>query len=297
MLKQKIVIIGSTGMLGSQITRYFYKTNKYHLTCIVRDEKKFHLLKLKKNNFLSLNICDLNNFKDLQKIIQTIQPDYIINCVGMVKQIMNSKNKKLTYFLNVTIPKKLSKLVKNEKTKFIHFSTDCVFSGAKGYYSERSKPDCKDFYGITKLKGEIKSNNTINLRTSIIGHELNTKIGLLEWFMSSKKKVYGFKNSIFSGLTTLEIAKFLDHYIIRKKLIKSGLFHLSANPINKFKLLNMISTIYKKKILIIPKNNVKCDRSLNSNKLKKIVKYKSKNWNKMLTELRLENLKISNGRI
>ena len=297
MLKKKIIILGATGMLGSQITRFFYNTNNYHILCIIRNKKKFNLLNLNSNKFLHVICISFNDTKNIEKTIKNFKPDYLINCVGMVKQIMNSKNKKLTYFLNVTIPKNLSKLIKNEKTKFIHFSTDCVFSGAKGYYSERSKPDCQDFYGITKLKGEIKSNNTINLRTSIIGHELNTKIGLLEWFMSSKKKVYGFKNSIFSGLTTLEIAKFLDHYIIRKKLIKSGLFHLSANPINKFKLLNLISTIYKKKILIIPKNNVKCDRSLNSNKLKKIVKYKSKNWEKMLTEMRLENLKISNGYI
>jgi dTDP-4-dehydrorhamnose reductase len=290
MLKKKIMIIGSTGMLGSQITRYFYKTKKYNIICIIRNKKKFNLLKIK-NDKLNIIICNLVNIKKLEKLIKKNKPDYLINCVGMVKQIMNSSNRKLTYFLNVIIPKRLSKLALSQNFKLIHFSTDCVFSGTKGNYSEKNKPDCKDFYGITKLKGEVKSNNTINLRTSIIGHELNTKVGLLEWFMDSKKKVYGFKKAVFSGLTTLEIAKFLDVYIIKKDTIKSGLFHLSSKPINKFSLLKLISKIYNKNILITPETSNKCDRSLNSNKLKRIVKYKSKSWQKMLIELKHEYLK------
>ena len=290
MLRKKIIILGATGMLGSQITRFFYNTNNYHILCIIRDKKKFNLLNLNSNKFLNVICESLNDTKNIEKTIKKFKPDYLINCVGMVKQIMNSKNKRLTYFVNVIIPKTLSKFALNQNFKLIHFSTDCIFSGNKGNYKENNKPDCTDYYGITKLKGEIKSKNTINLRTSIIGHELNTKIGLLEWFMSSTKKVYGFKNSIFSGLTTLEISKFLDSYIISKNSIKSGIFHLSSNPINKFDLLKMISKIYNKKIAIIPKNNVKCDRSLNSNKLKKAINYKKKSWNKMLIELRHEYL-------
>jgi len=290
MLKKNIMIIGSTGMLGSQITSYFCKIKDYNIICVIKNKKKFSLLKIKHDK-LNVKVCNLVDIKKLEKLVKKNKLDYLINCVGMVKQIMNSDNRKLTYFLNVTIPKKLSKLASSQNFKLIHFSTDCVFSGTKGNYSEKNKPDCKDFYGITKLKGEVKSNNTINLRTSIIGHELNTKIGLLEWFLDSKKKVYGFKNTIFSGLTTLEIAKFLDTYIIRKNKIKSGLFHLSSKPINKFSLLKIISKIYNKNILITPENSIKCDRSLNSSKLKKIVKYKSKSWQKMLIELKHEYLK------
>tara|TARA_B110000305_G_C19465507_1_gene657611 strand:+ start:7172 stop:8047 length:876 start_codon:yes stop_codon:yes gene_type:complete len=289
MLKKKILILGSTGMLGSQITKYFHNINKYDIVCVIRDKKKFNLLKIKYKN-MKIILCNLDNTKKLEKIIKKNNPDCLINCVGMVKQIINSNNRKLTYFLNVTIPKKLSKLATTQNFKLVHFSTDCVFSGSKGNYTEKDKPDCKDYYGITKLKGEVQSNNTINLRTSIIGHELNTKNGLLEWFMNSRKKVYGFKDVIFSGLTTLEVAKFLNEYIIKKNVIKSGLFHLSSKPINKFSLLKKISKIYNKDILIIPKNTIKCDRSLNSNKLKKIIKYKDKSWQKMLIELKHEHL-------
>jgi len=276
-------------MLGSQIARYFYNIKKYNIVYVIRNKKKFNLLNIKDNKS-NIFLCDLDNVKKLEKIIKINKPDYLINCVGMVKQIMNSNNRKLTYFLNVTIPKKLNKLALCHNFKVIHFSTDCVFSGADGNYSEKKTPDCKDFYGITKLKGEVKSSNTINLRTSIIGHEIDTEIGLLEWFLNSKKKVYGYKNATFSGLTTLEIAKFLDIYIIKKNLVKSGLYHLSSKPINKLSLLKMIAKIYNKNILIIPKNTIKCDRSLNSKKLKKIVKYKDKSWHKMLIELKHEYL-------
>ena len=174
-------------MLGSQIARYFYNIKKYNIVYVIINKKKFNLLNIKDNKS-NIFLCDLDNVKKLEKIIKINKPDYLINCVGMVKQIMNSNNRKLTYFLNVTIPKKLNKLALCHNFKVIHFSTDCVFSGADGNYSEKKTPDCKDFYGITKLKGEVKSSNTINLRTSIIGHEIDTEIGLLEWFLNSKKK-------------------------------------------------------------------------------------------------------------
>ena len=219
-------------------------------------------------------------------MILKLQPDYLINCVGMVKQIMNKQNKKETFFLNTKLPKVLNDLAKSENFKFIHFSTDCVFSGKRGHYRENDVSDCKDYYGKTKYLGESDSINTINLRTSIIGHELNTKIGLLEWFLSSKKKVFGFKNAIFSGLTTLEIAKILEKHIINKNVIKFGTFHISSKPINKYNLLKMISKIYKKDILIVPNYNIKCNRALNSSKFNKITGYNSKNWKEMLIELR-----------
>ena len=194
--------------------------------------------------------------------------------------------KKETLFLNTKLPNALSDLAKSVNFKFIHFSTDCVFSGKKGNYTEKDISDCVDYYGKTKYLGENNSINTINLRTSIIGHELNTKIGLLEWFLSSKKKVFGFKKAIFSGLTTLEIAKIVEKHIINKNVIKYGTFHISSKPISKYDLLKMISKIYKKNILITPNYNIKCNRALNSNKFRKVTGYDRKNWKEMLVELR-----------
>ena len=251
-IKTKILILGATGMLGSQVCKYFYNKKKYATICVVRSRKKFNLLNSPGKKKIKAAFLDLQSLKKTKKMILKLQPDYLINCVGMVKQIMNKQNKKETFFLNTKLPKVLSDLAKSENFKFIHFSTDCVFSGKRGHYRENDVSDCKDYYGKTKYLGENDSINTINLRTSIIGHELNTKIGLLEWFLSSKKKVFGFKNAIFSGLTTLEIAKILEKHIINKNVIKFGTFHISSKPINKYNLLKMISKIYKKDILIVP---------------------------------------------
>ena len=285
-IKIKILILGGTGMLCSQVCKYFYNKKKYATICVVRSRKKFNLLNSSGKKKIKATFLDLQSLKKTKKMILKLQPDYLINCVGMVKQIMNKQNKKETFFLNTKLPKVLSDLAKSENFKFIHFSTDCVFSGKRGHYRENDVSDYKDYYGKTKYLGENDSINTINLRTSIIGHELNTKIGLLEWFLSSKKKVFGFKNAIFSGLTTLEIAKILDKHIINKNVIKFGTFHISSKPINKYNLLKMISKIYKKDILIVPNYNIKCNRALNSSKFKKITGYNRKNWNEMLIELR-----------
>ena len=285
-IKTKILILGATGMLGSQVCKYFYNKKKYATICVARSRKKFTLLNSTGKKKIKATFLDLQSLKKTKKMILKLQPDYLINCVGMVKQIMNKQNKKETFFLNTKLPKVLNDLAKSENFKFIHFSTDCVFSGKRGHYRENDVSDCKDYYGKTKYLGENDSINTINLRTSIIGHELNTKIGLLEWFLSSKKKVFGFKNAIFSGLTTLEIAKILDKHIINKNVIKFGTFHISSKPINKYNLLKMISKIYKKNILIVPNYSIKCNRALNSSKFKKITGYNRKNWKEMLIELR-----------
>ena len=285
-IKTKILILGATGMLGSQVCKYFYNKKKYATICVARSRKKFTLLNSTGKKKIKATFLDLQSLKKTKKMILKLQPDYLINCVGMVKQIMNKQNKKETFFLNTKLPKVLNDLAKSENFKFIHFSTDCVFSGKRGHYRENDVSDCKDYYGKTKYLGENDSINTINLRTSIIGHELNTKIGLLEWFLLSKKKVFGFKNAIFSGLTTLEIAKILEKHIINKNVIKFGTFHISSKPINKYNLLKMISKIYKKDILIVPNYNIKCNRALNSSKFKKITGYNRKNWKEMLIELR-----------
>ena len=285
-IKTKILILGATGMLGSQVCKYFYNKKKYATICVARSRKKFTLLNSTGKKKIKATFLDLQSLKKTKKMILKLQPDYLINCVGMVKQIMNKQNKKETFFLNTKLPKVLSDLAKSENFKFIHFSTDCVFSGKRGHYRENDVSDYKDYYGKTKYLGENDSINTINLRTSIIGHELNTKIGLLEWFLLSKKKVFGFKNAIFSGLTTLEIAKILEKHIINKNVIKFGTFHISSKPINKYNLLKMISKIYKKNILIVPNYSIKCNRALNSSKFKKITGYNRKNWKEMLIELR-----------
>ena len=149
--------------------------------------------------------------------------------------------------------------------RFIHLSTDCVFSGKKGFYSENDFPDPIDIYGKSKLLGELDYGNSLTIRKSVIGHELTNKRGLLEWFLSQKDEVQGYKNAIFSGLTTLELARLIETYIIPKENLK-GVMHISGQTISKYDLLKLISCIYSQQKEIKLNESVKIDRSLNSTK-------------------------------
>jgi dTDP-4-dehydrorhamnose reductase len=177
------------------------------------------------------------------------------------------------------------------KSKVIHISTDCVFSGANGFYSENDVPDALDLYGISKLHGEIDYLNTLTIRTSIIGHELSSNLSLVDWFLAQEGAVKGYKNAIFSGLPNIEIARVILDYVIPKSNL-SGLIHLSANPISKYDLLMLISEQYRKSITIIPDFELVIDRSLNSDKFRNITGYIPPNWPDLIRSMHDFNINM-----
>jgi len=281
----KILILGSTGMMGSTISKLLKNDKRFEILCTYRSLKKIKIIKLKRKQKIKLNVNKLNEIK---KIINKFEPDYLINCIGLIKQLLNKKNIKKTKYLNSIIPIKLSKFADKKKFKIVHLSTDCVFSGKKGNYTEKDKPDSKDIYGISKFRGEVKSKNVLNIRTSIIGHEINTSYSLLNWFLK-QKIVNGFKRAFFSGLTTLELSKIIINEVIIKNKISNGLFHVSGPKISKFNLLKIIKKIYKKNIRINIDYSFKIDRSLSSSKFRKKITLRTKSWPKMIKELKTFN--------
>ncbi len=282
---KKIIILGSTGMMGSMLTRVLKKDKRFQILCTYRNFEKVKILNLNQNQLKKINV---SNLEDIKKLIIRFKPDYLINCIGLIKQLCNKKNLKETKFLNSTFPKKISKIAEKNKFKIIHLSTDCVFSGKKGNYKEKDTADAEDIYGKSKFNGEVKSKFVINIRTSIIGNELTTSLSLLNWFLK-QKKVNGFNQAYFSGLTTLELSNILIKKIILNNKFSSGLFHVSGPNISKLILLKLIKKIYKRKTIINIDNNFKIDRSLNSSKFKKITKYKKKSWLVMIKNLRKFN--------
>jgi dTDP-4-dehydrorhamnose reductase len=273
----KIYIVGITGMWGGKLFFEFLKNKKFKVRGSGRSITQ-QLNKYKK--FIDLD-CDVKNLKLLNKKLAIYKPNIIINCVGVVKQKIDKNfDKQNTFYINSIFPHELYKISSKIKSRLIHFSTDCVFDGKKGNYKETFLPNSTDLYGLSKTLGEVSNKNSLTLRTSIIGHEFNNKFGLLEWFLSQKKKCDGYSECYFSGFPTIEIYSILLKIIKNKKL--SGIYHLSSKKISKFLLLQLISKIYKFKILIKKNNNLKIDRSLNSNKIKKIIHYKSPSWNKLI---------------
>ncbi len=284
----KIYILGSSGMLGSKLFSEFSKNPKYFVRGSIRDAN-FRLVCKNLKNKVDSNISAKNIIK-IKRVLNTFKPKIIINCIGVVKQKIKSYPVEDIFYINSIFPHELYRISKKINAKLIHFSTDCVFNGIKGGYSEKDKPNAYDVYGLSKSLGEINYRNTVTIRTSIIGHELNSKKGLLEWFLNKKNYCYGYVASYFSGLTTLEVFNFLNFYF-SKKFNLNGLIHLSSKKISKFNLLNKIAKIYNKKINIKKNYNFKIDRSLISSISRKSNSYKVPNWDNMIREMYLNNLK------
>ena len=170
------------------------------------------------------------------------------------------------------------------RIKVIYISSDAVFDGKKGNYSENNLPNSVDLYGKTKALGELNLSDAVTIRTSYIGHEIKSAHGLLEWFLSQDKQVFGFSKALYNGLTTLELSKIIyDNFLNGKHL--RGIYNVSSKPVSKHDLLCIINKTYKKSINIKKKNNVLIDRTLNSSYFRKKTGYKIKTWKKMLTEL------------
>jgi dTDP-4-dehydrorhamnose reductase len=280
-MKKKIIILGANGMLGHVLFNNFSKNNDFITMGTLRNKEYKKYFKKINRNHLIIN-KDIFNFNKLTKIIISFKPDIIINCIGIIKQ-KKFNNYENMIMINSLFPRKLSEICEIYKTKLILISTDCVFLGNKGNYKETDLTDAKDNYGISKILGEYSKKNNLILRTSIIGPELKSKNGLLEWLLSEKKFVYGFKNVYFSGVTTLELYKILKNYIIFSNL--SGIYHIGSKKINKFELLNLISKIYEKKIDIKPSYKEKLDRSLNFKKFKLDTGYKNNKWIDMIKDM------------
>ena len=281
-MKFKILLVGASGLLGSSLFKYFLQKKDIFVFGTIRSLKtqpNFDSSKL----FTGVNLEEKN---DLESIFGKVLPNVVINCAGITNKSNEIKNYHKVISLNSLLPHYLSTLSLKYKARLIQMSTDCVFSGSKGNYLEDDFPDALDLYGRSKLLGEITYLNAITLRTSMIGHEVNSSRGLLEWFLSQKVSVEGYKKAIFSGLTTIEIGRVIYEYILFNSNLV-GLYHLSADPVNKHDLLLMIKNIYNTNFNIKPDHKkIVIDRSLDSTKFRKATGFLPKSWPLMIKEMK-----------
>lgn len=282
-MKKKIIVLGAAGLLGNTLFKYLIALNKYQVYGFVRRREDSKLFPKSFHNLLIFN-SDINETKILSSKIKKLKPDYIVNCVGVVKQIIQKNNTHEAILYNSLLPHILYSIAKQNNAKLIHISTDCVFDGNIGNYSESDIPNAMDLYGKSKALGEITYKNSVTIRTSYIGHELKSPHGLLEWFLSQENKIKGYTNAYYNGLTTLELSIIIENYFFRKSKL-NGLYNISSESISKFSLLSQIGKIYKKDILIMKEKSIQVDRTLNSLKFRKITGYRVKSWAKMLNEM------------
>ncbi|KAA9013576.1 dTDP-4-dehydrorhamnose reductase family protein [Niallia endozanthoxylica] len=268
----KILILGGKGMAGHVITAYLKQKPEYHVQYTSRDQND--------KDGIYLDVTDSTK---LEEIIESLKPDITVNCIGILND-QASQNTKMAFQVNSLLPHQLVKLTERNNGKLIHISTDCVFLGTKGEYTEKDIPDGTSFYAQSKQLGEIISDKHLTIRTSIIGPELKENgIGLFLWFMKQKGKIKGYEKVYWNGVTTLELAKAIET-MIKHKI--TGLYHLgSENKISKHMLLKLIQKTFEKTdVEIVPDSEIVQDRSIKNTRTD--FQYPIPPYEEMLLELK-----------
>jgi len=271
-VKKKILILGSTGLIGHQVYNYLQDNGGYEL----------HNISYRKKLNSESIIQDVRNEKKLVEIVAKIAPDYIINCVGVLIE-GSDKNHENAIFLNSYFPHRLSRLADQVSSKLIHISTDCVFSGKKGNpYIETDIPDGESFYARTKALGEIINSHHLTLRTSVVGPEL--KIDgeeLFHWFMNQSDDILGFTNALWSGVSSLELAKAV-HWSINEDI--TGLYHITNNTyISKYEILKLFKKHTRKHIKITPVDRNNLNKSFKDTRM--IIDYDIPSYDQMIFDM------------
>lgn len=280
----RVLVFGATGMLGKAVFRVLSENTCYEVWGTIRSNDDRHHFTSAQDRIISG--VDVLNVDALVNVLNRVKPDVVINCIGLVKQLAESSNPLHVLPVNAMLPHRLANLCGLANARLIHVSTDCVFSGRKGNYTEADISDSEDLYGKSKYIGEVNDlPHAITLRTSIIGHESKTRHSLVDWFLSQEGNVKGYTKAIFSGLPTVELARVIDEYVLPNPDL-SGLYHVSAEPISKYDLLQLIATEYGKKITIEPDGHVMIDRSLGSGRFSSATGYVAPHWPELVKLMR-----------
>jgi dTDP-4-dehydrorhamnose reductase len=281
--RPRVLVLGVTGMLGSTIYRVLSADKNLCVFGTLRSQSGKQFFNPEIQELLISDIY-VDRETSILNALSFSKPDVVINCIGIIKQLPNAFDYLESIAINATLPHRLAKYCRAIGARLIHFSTDCVFSGAAGNYVEQDFSDADDLYGRTKYLGELNDDHTLTLRTSIIGHELNSSRSLINWFLRQEGTINGYQHAIFSGLPTVEVAHVLKDYVLNRKHLH-GLYHLSVEPISKYELLKLVSKIYQKQIVINAEDKFRIDRSLDSSRFKKDTGYVAKSWPQLIQEM------------
>lgn len=279
----RLLLLGATGMLGHKLLQIL--SGQFSVIGTIRGGVARYLNhSILKPDLLKGHV-NADNISTVEKAIKACKPDVVINCIGIVKQLPTAHDPLQSIAINALFPHQVAHICQQRGIRLIHVSTDCVFSGRKGNYREDDFADADDLYGRTKYLGEVDYENALTLRTSIIGRELGTSHGLIEWFLGQDGgTVSGYTNAIFSGLTTNALSDVIAT-IITDYPEMCGVWHVASEPISKYDLLKLVKTVYNLSIEIQPDNSVVIDRSLNGNKLRENTNIIIPSWQTMIEQM------------
>jgi dTDP-4-dehydrorhamnose reductase len=279
----KVLIFGGKGMLGHKLVQRL--SGKFDVWATVRgasiDYGQFGFLPSER----TIGTVDAAHPAEIHKVLDMVAPDVVINAIGIIKQLPSSRDVIRTLEINSIFPNRLADLTHEFGYRLICISTDCVFNGEKGMYTEESIPDAKDLYGKSKNLGEVTGERCLTLRTSIIGRELGTHHSLVDWFLNNEDKmVKGYVNAIYSGFPTVVFADIIASLITDHPELH-GLYHVSSDPINKYDLLQLIKKYFHAHIEIERYEEFRIDRSLDSTKFRRETAFKPIGWEEMIERM------------
>lgn len=278
----RILVLGGDGMLGHQLL--ISLRDRHEVKVTLRQEFSAYAntpLYTARNAFAGV---DVRVSDRVLAVLSEFHPEAVVNAVGIVKQRPDGLDIIPNLEINALLPHRLALICGAIGARFIHISTDCVFSGNRGQYREEDNPDPVDIYGHSKLLGEVSQPGVVTLRTSIIGLALFRNTSLIDWFLRQSGRIKGYRNAIFSGFTTKELSRVIEMLLVKHKGA-SGLYHLSSSAISKYDLLLRLRDRLGRPIEIIPDDEVRIDRSLDSKRFRAEFAYAPPSWEEMLDEL------------
>lgn len=273
-----ILVMGATGLLGNAVFRVLSETNEQIVVGTIRnaEARQFFIPELAKQLHI---VDDLTDTSQMIALLDILRPRVIINCTSLSKNTPKDFAKMVSVFS--TLPRRLAHLCRLRQVRLIQISTDGVFKGGRGSYTEDDLPDANDPYATAKLLGEVEGPGVITLRTSIIGHEIFSKNSLLEWFLSQNGSCNGYTNAYFSGFPSVVLAQVIRDIILPRPELE-GIYHLATSPISKFDLLQLIAQRYGLTIRIIPDDTLKVNLSLSADHFRRATGYAAPEWPQLI---------------
>lgn len=268
----KILVLGATGLLGNAVFRSMSKMPDAQVIGTVRQTSPQPALS---DASRLVPISDIEDPEQQAALFHAVGPNIVVNCIAIGRPAPADPMRMMSVY--ALLPQRLSHLCRRAGARLVQISSDGVFSGKKGAYTEDDLPDADDVYGTAKLLGEVDVQHAITLRTSLIGHELQSGSGLLEWFLSQQRECRCFTRAIFSGLPTIVLANLIRDVVVPRPDLH-GIYHVASRPISKFDLLRLVAERYGKDIDLIADDRPAPDRSLVARRFEKATGYKPPDW-------------------
>jgi dTDP-4-dehydrorhamnose reductase len=279
----RALVLGGAGMLGHRLWRELHERMDTYVT-VRRAYGDYAQLSWFDEHSL-IDGVDVTSGAQLLRAVSIARPDVVVNCVGVVKQHRGANDATNTIAVNALLPHRVADCCERIGARFIQISTDCVFTGTRGCYTESDVADARDLYGRSKLLGEVDRDRCLTIRTSMVGREIGSARGLIEWFLSRRgESVPGFTRARFSGLTTQELSRVIATCIQQHHDL-SGVWHVAGEPIAKFDLLSMVNDACHLGSTLEPDDSFVCDRTLDASRFMNATGYRPPTWSNMVAEL------------